>query len=98
MKITASGGGGFAGLSEHHAVDTATSATGKALEAALAESGFSAAATAPQTAPPKTGADLTRWTISVDDGGRRQSLSFAEDGSADAARWGKLLALIRAAH
>lgn len=97
MKITASGGGGFAGLSEHFTVDTATSEAGHALEAAFKDSGFFAAAASAQTAPPKTGADLMRWTITADDNGRQQSLSFAEDGKGGNARWLDLLARIRAA-
>jgi hypothetical protein len=40
MKITATGGGGFAGLSQHFEVDTDISPAGPALEAALASSGF----------------------------------------------------------
>ena len=35
MKITASGGGGFAGIGERYEVDTQTSPAGPALEAAL---------------------------------------------------------------
>ena len=95
MKITVRGGGGFAGLSEHYTVDTATSAAGRALEAAFEDSGFAAAAMGSRTAP-ATGADLMRWTITVDDGDRQQTLSFADDGKGDNARWFKLLAQIRA--
>ena len=40
MKIEATSSGGFAGLSEHYEIDTQASASGAALEAALAESGF----------------------------------------------------------
>jgi hypothetical protein len=97
MKITASGSGGFAGLSEHYTVDTAASAAGPALEAAVDDSGFFAAAAATQAAPAVVGADLMRWTITVDGGDRSQTLSFAEDGKAGSARWRDLLAQIRAA-
>jgi hypothetical protein len=97
MKITASGSGGLAGLSEHYAVDTTASAAGPALEAALRDSDFFAAAAAAQAAPARVGADLMRWTITVDGGGRSQTLSFAEDGKAGSARWHDLLAQIRAA-
>lgn len=97
MKITASGGGGFAGLREHHAIDTATDAAGPALEAAVRDSGFFAAAAAGPAPPQPTGADLMRWTITVDDGGRAHTLSFADDGKGANARWRDLLARIRAA-
>lgn len=93
MKITASASGGFAGVSERYVVDTGSSAAGKALEATLADSGFFAAAAAPRAAAPKTGADLMRWTITVEDGGRTHTLTFTDAGEA---RWHELLARIRA--
>lgn len=92
MKISASGGGGFAGLSEHYEIDTDASAAGKALEAALADSGFFAAQAGHET----IGADLPRWRITVTADGRQHTVSFAEDGSAAYARWQNLLAQIRA--
>lgn len=91
MKITATGGGGFAGLSQHLEVDTATSPAGPALEAALASSGFFASES---SADGPVGADLGRWTITADDGRRRHSLSFVETG---APPWQNLLDLIRSA-
>jgi len=91
MKITATGAGGFAGLSQHFEVDTQTSPAGPALEAALASSGFFAAENDPGT---DIGADLGRWTITAEDGSRRHSLSFVETG---APPWQHLLDLIRSA-
>lgn len=89
MKITATGGGGFAGLSQHFEVDTDTSPTGPALEAALASSGFF---TSGESFSPPVGADLGHWTITADDGRRRHSLSFVETGTPP---WQNLLDLIR---
>jgi hypothetical protein len=91
MKITATGGGGFAGLSQHFEVDTDASPAGPALEAALASSGFFAS---PENFSPPVGADLGHWTITADDGRRRHSLSFVETG---APPWQNLLDLIRSA-
>jgi hypothetical protein len=91
MKITATGAGGFAGLSQHFEVDTEISPAGPALEAALASSGFFAAA--PGAEAP-LGADLGHWTITADDGRRRHSLRFVETG---APPWQDLLDLIRSA-
>ncbi|WP_028100734.1 protealysin inhibitor emfourin [Pseudoduganella violaceinigra] len=91
MKITATGGGGFAGLSQHFEVDTDASPAGPALEAALASSGFFASNDHSQAV---VGADLGHWTITVDDGRRRHSLSFVETG---APPWQHLLDLIRSA-
>ncbi|MEC5164114.1 hypothetical protein ACFDR9_003572 [Janthinobacterium sp. CG_23.3] len=95
MKISATSSGGFAGQGERYDIDTAASAKGKALEAALAGAGFFADRA---TAQPETiGADLPRWHITVDDNGRQHTLSFVEDGSPASAAWQTLLAQIRAA-
>ena len=91
MKITATGGGGFAGLGQHFEVDTDASPAGPALEAALASSGFFASGDDGEI---PLGADLGRWTITADDGRRRHSLSFVETG---APPWQNLLDLIRSA-
>ncbi|WP_431476049.1 protealysin inhibitor emfourin [Massilia eburnea] len=91
MKITATGAGGFAGLSQHLEVDTDTSPAGPALEAALASSGFF---TSSENFSPPIGADLGHWTITADDGRRRHSLSFIETGGPP---WQNLLDLIRSA-
>lgn len=91
MKITASGGGGFAGLQQHLEVDTSTNPAGPALEAELASSGFFVSETTENEA---IGADLGRWTITADDGRQRHSLSFIETG---APPWQNLLDLIRSA-
>jgi hypothetical protein len=94
MKITATGAGGFAGLSQHLEVDTDTSPVGPALEAALASSGFFAAGDAGGDGDAPIGADLGRWTITADDGRRRHSVSFVESGTPP---WQELLDLIRSA-
>jgi hypothetical protein len=91
MKISATGGGGFAGLSQHFDIDTETSPAGPALEAALASSGFFTSA---ENISSPIGADLGHWTITADDGRRRHSLSFVETG---APPWQNLLDLIRSA-
>lgn len=91
MKISAIGGGGFAGLSQHFEVDTDASPVGPALEAALASSGFFASGESGEAA---VGADLGHWTITADDGRQRHSLSFVETG---APPWQNLLDLIRSA-
>jgi hypothetical protein len=95
MKITATSGGGFAGITRRHEVDTASSPAGPALEAALAAQSFF---TAPDAAAPEpVGADIPRWTITVDADGARHTVSFAEDGSPANARWRELLDRILAA-
>lgn len=91
MKITASGGGGFAGLQQRFEVNTETSPVGPALEAALASVGFFSAETDENSV---IGADLGRWTITADDGRLRHSISFVETG---APPWQDLLDLIRSA-
>ncbi|QBE62839.1 protealysin inhibitor emfourin [Pseudoduganella lutea] len=95
MKITATGGGGFAGITQRHEVDTATSPAGPDLKMALEASGFFAAPRAAGEEP--VGADIPRWTITVDADGERHSVSFAEDGSAATAHWRTLLDRILAA-
>ncbi len=96
MNITATARGGFTGKGEHYEINTASNRRGRALEAALADYGFF---NARQASPPATpaGADLLHWTISADDGARRNSISFCEDGRSDNQRWESLLNLIRAA-
>jgi len=95
MKITVTSAGGFAGLTQRHAVDTEASPAGPALETAVAETGFFAAA--PAIARPATGADMLSWTITVDADGRRHSITFTQDGSPASAPWEQLLARILAA-
>ncbi|TWI65530.1 hypothetical protein IP91_02940 [Pseudoduganella lurida] len=98
MKITATNGGGFAGITRSHEVDTAASPAGAALEAALAASPFFAAAVdGVDDDAGKIGADIPHWNITVEDGGRRHSVRFADDGSPAAARWRGLLDRILAA-
>ncbi len=94
MKITALGGGGFAGTTQYHEVDTVANPAGPALEAALAANHFFDAA---PPAAKAAGADLQRWTIAVDADGHRHSISFVQDGSAASRPWEALLARILAA-
>ena len=90
MKITASGGGGFAGIGEHYEVDTLTSPAGPALEAALAAAGFF---DAPEP-PDQLGADLPRWTLTAVGDGRQRSLEFTENTPSP---WLDVLNLLRSA-
>jgi hypothetical protein len=89
MKITARASGGFAGRSEHHELDTSCHADGKSVEALLHQLDFFGAAP-----PCPVGADIARWQITVDDGGRRHTVTLAEDGSA-ASGWQALLEHLR---
>jgi hypothetical protein len=90
MKITATGGGGFAGIVQRFEVDTQASPAGPALEAAVAAAGFFDAPDPPES----VGADLPRWTIAVLAEGRQRSVSFGEDAPSP---WLNLLNLLRAA-
>lgn len=95
MKITATSGGGFAGITQEHQVDTETSPAGPAIEAALAAADFFAA---PDGEDGETiGADIPRWTITVDADGRRGSVSFLDDAGPASQRWRPLLDRILAA-
>ncbi|MBA5636508.1 hypothetical protein H3H37_05515 [Duganella sp. LX20W] len=94
MKILATAQGGIAGQGGHYEVDTDTNVQGKALEATLDNDHFFAT---PPSPPPPAGADQLHWTITVDDRGRRHSVSFCEDGRPANQRWQKLLNQIRAA-
>lgn len=93
MKISARSSGGFAGLSEQYDIDTQAHPSGPGLEAALASSGFF---THPQGAGEQVGADIPHWQITVDAPTARRTITFAEDGSIENARWQQLLAQIRA--
>ncbi|APA69973.1 MULTISPECIES: protealysin inhibitor emfourin [unclassified Janthinobacterium] len=93
MKISARSSGGFAGLSEHYEIDTQAHPAGRNLEAALASSGFF---TQDQAAGVQVGADIPQWSITVDAPAARRTITFAEDGSAENARWQQLVAQIRA--
>ena len=93
MKISASGSGGFAGLSEQYDIDTQAHPAGPGLEAALASSGFFTHA---QAAGDQVGADIPCWQITVDAPNARRTITFAEDGSAENERWQSLVAQIRA--
>jgi hypothetical protein len=90
MKITATGGGGFSGRTERFELDTRHIEQGAALEALLRELNFFSAAPGQPV-----GADLGRWDITVADGGREHTVSFAEDGSEVSAPWQSLVARLR---
>ncbi|MDB5935122.1 MAG: hypothetical protein JWQ01_2466 [Massilia sp.] len=90
MKITAKGGGGFSGRAERFELDTRHIAQGAALEALLRDLDFFSAA--PHQ---PVGADIGRWDITVADGAREHTVSFAEDGSAGSAPWQTLVARLR---
>jgi hypothetical protein len=92
MKISATGGGGFAGQTAHFDVDTSQVANGRTIETLVSDIGFF-------SRPPTEaiGADMVRWTITIDDGPRSHTVTFAEDGSAESAPWQTLLAHVRGA-
>ena len=98
MKISATSSGGFAGLREHYEIDTRTHPAGKALEAALAGCGFFTAPPAGDLADSEPlGADIAQWRITVEAPDSQQhTVTFADDGSAQTARWQQLVASIRA--
>jgi hypothetical protein len=91
MKIRATLGGGFAGGERQVELDTACLPEGRDLEALLHRVDFFGA-----TPPCAVGADIPRWEITVEDGGRCRSVVLAEDGSLDATGWPALLAHLRA--
>ncbi|MGK5067511.1 hypothetical protein D3C81_223100 [compost metagenome] len=93
MKISARSSGGFAGLSEQYEIDTQAHPAGPGLEAALASSGFFTHA---QASGAQVGADIPQWHITVDAPTARRTITFAEDGSAENARWQALVAQLRA--
>ncbi|MGX4641572.1 protealysin inhibitor emfourin [Massilia sp. SYSU DXS3249] len=91
MKIRANLTGGFAGLARQVELDTACLPGGRDLEALLHRVDFFGAA--PSCA---VGADLPRWEITVEDGGRCKSVVLADDGSLGATEWPALLAHLKA--
>ncbi|UQV48321.1 hypothetical protein KIV45_28375 [Janthinobacterium lividum] len=93
MKISARSSGGFAGLSEQYDIDTQAHPAGPGLEAALASSAFF---THQQPTGEQVGADIPHWQITVEAPTARRTITFAEDGSAENARWEQLLTQIRA--
>ena len=93
MKISARSSGGIAGLSEQYYIDTQANPAGPGLEAALVSSGFF---THQQATGEQVGADIPHWKITVDAPAARRTITFAEDGSAENARWQQLLTQIRA--
>jgi hypothetical protein len=90
MKISATGSGGFSGRAEHYELDTGQVAQGEAIEALLRQLDFFAAGP-----PPAEGADIGRWDITVADGGREHTVTFAEDGSPGSEAWQSLLSQLR---
>ncbi|MFT5643937.1 MAG: hypothetical protein ACI83P_001491 [Janthinobacterium sp.] len=95
MNIVATGEGGFAGACNRYNIDTALAPEGKALEAAFEGIGFFSASA--DATPDAIGFDLMRWRITADDGARQHTVSFVEDGSAEAVPWQDLRQLIKAA-
>lgn len=87
MNIIAQSRGGFAGVGERLAVDTALAANGRAIDAQIA-------ALQGLAPPAAVGADIMHWDITVD-GGRQ--LAFDDDASPDSAPWQQLIALLRSA-
>ncbi|MET0983372.1 MAG: protealysin inhibitor emfourin [Telluria sp.] len=92
MKIRATMGGGFAGIERQVELDTACIAGGRDLEALLHRVDFFGA-----PPPCAVGADLPRWEITVEDGGRCKSVVLADDGSLGGSGWTALLAHLRGA-
>jgi hypothetical protein len=92
MKISATASGGFSGRCEHYELDTGQVEQGEAIEALLRDLDFFAAASAAGV-----GADIGRWDITVADGARAHTVTFAEDGSAGSAPWQSLVARLRQA-
>ena len=70
--------------------DTGALDQGAAIEALLRDLDFFAAAP-----PAAIGADIGRWDITVADGDRRRTVTFTEDGSAEAAPWQSLVSQLR---
>jgi hypothetical protein len=93
MKISATGSGGFSGRCEHYELDTGQVEQGEAIEALLRDLDFFAAA----SSAAGVGADIGRWDITVADGARAHTVTFAEDGSAGSALWQSLVAHLRQA-
>jgi hypothetical protein len=88
VKISARACGGFAGLAEAYHLDTSLHPGGGALEDLVQRLGFfSAAPSCP------IGADLPRWEITVEDGGRCRTVFLREDGGG---LWQGLLERLRA--
>lgn len=88
MKITARVSGGFAGIGDRFELDTACHAHGREIEALVHRLGFFEAAPAPAV-----GADLMRWDITADDGGRCRTVTLHEGG---AGGWQALIDQLRA--
>ena len=76
MKISARACGGFAGLAQSYALDTASHPAGPAFEDLLGRLDFFCAA---PSCP--VGADLPRWEITVEDGPRCHTVFLREDSS-----------------
>lgn len=93
MIITAQGAGGFAGHTSQFTVDTGKAANGHTIESLVRDMGFFS-----RQPPESVGADLMRWTISVQAGAEQRTVTFTDDGSAASAPWQTLLAHLRAAH
>jgi hypothetical protein len=90
MKIKARASGGFAGRTDCYELDTACAADGKSVEELVHQLDFFGAEPACGV-----GADLQRWEITVDDGGRRRTVTVLDDGSPGGQAWQTLLAHLR---
>ena len=90
MHITANCSAGFAGQCEQYDIDTKSHRLGSAIEALLGQLDFFAA-----IPPDVIGADIPSWNITVNDGTRAHSITFADDGGIDAARWQALMTMLR---
>ena len=92
MRVTVTQRGGFAGADVELArVDTAT--LGAAERAAL-EAEIRAALESPGAADTQVGADLMTYELTVDDGGKRRTRTWVEDGTDAAAPIRQLVAKI----
>ena len=92
MKISAKQAGGFAGGAQCYELDTACRADGGSVEALVHGVDFFGAA--PMCV---VGADMPRWEITVEDGGRTHTVVLVDDGSLGATGWAALLGRLRGA-
>ena len=90
MKIKATSTGGLAGRTGCYELDTACAANGQAVEDLLHRIDFFGAEPACGV-----GADIPRWDITVDDGGRSRTVTVLEDGASGGPGWQRLLEHLR---
>jgi len=95
MKISVQESGGYAGLTQHYTLDTATLADKKTWEDWLAQIQFFEA---PAVIPAESiGADMIRWQITVTDRHRQHTVTVTPDGTVDTKKWQELIDRIKAA-